>query len=243
MTDTWKKRLPLSALTRFSLQDYPSKSACILWLSGCQMRCSYCHNPDLALGRGARISVDDALAFLARRRGQLEGVVLSGGECLLSSSVLELVREVKAMGYLVKVDTNGGFPDRLERLLDEGLVDYVAMDFKARPKDYLQVTGWGAFEDWERCYEALASSAIEWELRTTVHTDLVDEEAVNGMMDYLERCGFRKKLYLQLFRFGKTLGSLPEMERRFDLGLLRLERNFSLGFRNFTQGEVAAVNR
>ncbi|MDQ8182283.1 anaerobic ribonucleoside-triphosphate reductase activating protein [Pelagicoccus sp. SDUM812005] len=241
MTDTWKKRLPLSAVTRFSLQDFPGRSACILWLSGCQMRCSYCHNPELALGRGERISVDGVLSFLERRKGQLDGVVLSGGECLLSSSVLELVRAVKSMGYLIKVDTNGGYPDRLDTLLKEGLVDYVAMDFKARPGDYEQVTGWGDFGKWEHCYALLQESGIDWELRTTVHSDIVGERAVDEMMDFLDSRGFGKTLYLQLFRQGKTLGNVADMRRRFELARLCLDRSYEVRFRNFTQAEVNAL--
>lgn len=168
-------------------------------------------------------------------------MVSSGGECLLSEAVVELIRETNRLGYQVKVDTNGGFPDRLGRLLEHGLIDDVAMDFKAPPERYEQVTAWGDFDRWERCYELLAASAIDWELRTTVHTDLVDEEAVDMMMDYLERRGFGKRLFLQLFRFGETLGRMPEMRRRFDLKLLRLERSFEIGFRNFTQSEIAAA--
>lgn len=239
----WKERVPLTAVTPFTLQDFPERTACIFWLSGCQMRCPYCHNPEMALGKGKRLDVDAALAFMASRRSQLDGVGFSGGECLLSEAVVELIRETKRLGYQVKVDTNGGFPDRLGHLLEQGLIDYVAMDFKAPPERYEQVTGWGAFERWERCYDLLAASAIDWELRTTVHTDLVDEEAVDTMMDYLERRGFAKRLFLQRFRSGETLGWMPEMRRRFDLDRLRLPRRFEIDFRNFTRSEIPAAGR
>lgn len=189
------------------------------------------------------MSVESVWSFLESRRGQLEGVVLSGGECLLSASALELAREIKGMGYLLKVDTNGGFPGRLACLLREGLVDYVAMDFKACPEDYLSVTGWGDFQQWEKCYELLMESGVEWELRTTVHTDIVDEQAVDRMMDYLEARGFSQTLYLQLFRYGRTLGDVSDMERRFDLGRLGLNRSFDVGFRNFTQAEIAVAKQ
>ena len=239
----WKTRLPLAALTPFTLQDFPGKSACLLWFSGCQMRCPYCHNPELALGRAGRLGVERVLAFLKARSAYLDGVVLSGGECLLSPAVIPFIREVRALGYQIKVDTNGASSDQLERVLAEGLCDYVALDFKAPLDGYEALTGWGDTARWQRSFDLLRSAEVRWELRTTVHPDLLDESAVSRMLDYLDTAGFREILYLQHYRHGKTLGGVAEPSRRFDLQQLDLARSFSLGFRNFTDSEVAAASR
>jgi len=235
-------RLPLVSLTTFTLQDFPDRAACILWFTGCQMKCSYCHNPDFAQGKGKRIDVEDTLAFLKRRRPMLDGVTFSGGECLLSPTIVPLAQEVKSMGYDVKIDTNGGKPNRLKQLIEMGLVDYVALDFKAPLYDYERVTGWYSTELWEQSFKVLKESGIECELRTTVYPDILDEYAVDGMMNWLEEKGFNQSYYLQHFQEApRTLGDLPLPSRRFDLGRLNLSRKFPVGFRNFTAHETKSI--
>lgn len=238
----WTERLPLVALTPFTLQDFPGRSACILWFSGCQMRCPYCHNPDFALGRGARIDVGAALGFLERRRTYLEGVTFSGGECLLSPAVVEMARAVRDMGYAIKIDTNGATPERLATLLDAGLVDYVALDFKAPLDDYARITGWADTPKWERSFELLRASGLAYELRTTVRPDLLDEAAVARMLDYLAAQAFRGTLYLQHYRHApRTLGNLEDSPRRFNLARLPSGYPFQIHCRNFTARERPAA--
>src|SRR5690606_32859804 len=120
---------PIYSITPFTLLDYPNHPACILWFAGCNMRCLYCYNPDIVLGKG-KLSVDDARNFLKSRQSLLQGVVFSGGECTLHPDLVPLARIAKTMGYQVKIDTNGTKPEVLEKLLNEKLVDYIAMDFK-----------------------------------------------------------------------------------------------------------------
>lgn len=239
---TWRQRLPLVSITPFTLQDFPGKSACVLWFTGCQMKCQYCHNPDFARGEGECIDVENTLDFLRRRRRLIEGVVFSGGECLLSSAVLPLVREVKALGFQVKIDTNGGNPDRLHVLLDEGLIDFVAMDLKAPFSKYKELTGWDDVERWKQSYSLLRESHIAFEIRTTVHPDLVNEVDVNAIMDFLENSGYSKTYCIQHYAdFGTTLGNLGRPSRRFDLRLLKLKRRFPIEFRNFTANEQSGL--
>lgn len=239
----WKERIPLVSLTTFTLQDFPDRAASILWLSGCQMACPYCHNPDMATGGGTRIDVDDTLEFLRRRRPMLDGVTFSGGECLLTSSVVPMIEAVKEMGYAVKIDTNGGKPDRLREVIQARLVDYVAMDFKAPLEGYELMTGWRHSELWQESFDVLRSSKIEYELRTTVYPDLLDEETVDRMMDFLEKSEFRSNYYLQHFQEApKTLGGLAAPSRRFDLKKLNMNRPFPVKFRNFTAHETKALS-
>lgn len=239
----WKERIPLVGLTTFTLQDFPDRAASILWFSGCQMACPYCHNPDMATGGGTRIDVDDTLEFLRRRRPMLDGVTFSGGECLLTSCVVPMIEAVKGMGYAVKIDTNGGKPERLRELIEAGLVDYVAMDFKAPLAEYERMTGWRHSELWRESFDLLLSSDVEFEIRTTVYPDLLDESAVDRMMDFLEKEEFRSHYYLQHFQEApRTLGALTVPSRRFDLRKLNRKRPFPMGFRNFTAHEVKAAS-
>jgi pyruvate formate lyase activating enzyme len=97
---------PICNITPFTLLDYPNKSACILWYAGCNMRCLYCYNPEIVLGKGA-ITFSETISFLKKRKGLLDAVVFSGGECLIHKNIVEQIKEVKALGFLVKIDTNG----------------------------------------------------------------------------------------------------------------------------------------
>ncbi|OYW79051.1 MAG: anaerobic ribonucleoside-triphosphate reductase activating protein [Asticcacaulis sp. 32-58-5] len=144
----WAK-LPVTSLTPFTFQDFPEHTACILWFSGCNMACAYCHNPDLVTGAFKRLPSERIEEFLLSRQGLLEGVVLSGGECTLSSALPWLCRKLKSMNFKVKIDTNGSRPEKIEELLNEDLVDFIALDFKAPPSKYRAIThldDWSLFE-------------------------------------------------------------------------------------------------
>lgn len=113
---------PVSNITPFTLLDYPGKSACIFWYSGCNMRCLYCYNPEIVFGKG-KFSFPEMISFLETRKGLLDAVVFSGGECLIHKNIVEQIRTVKEMGFLVKVDTNGSSPKVLSELLEQNLLD------------------------------------------------------------------------------------------------------------------------
>ena len=142
---------PISYITPFTLLDYPHKSACILWYVGCNMRCLYCYNPEIVLGKGT-ISFDEVKQFLQKRKGLLDAVVFSGGECLIHKNIVEHIRELKELGFLIKVDTNGSKPFVLKQLLEENLVDYVALDFKALPKKFENITKSNLFKPFEEFF-------------------------------------------------------------------------------------------
>jgi pyruvate formate lyase activating enzyme len=132
----------LGGLQKTSLIDYPGKLSCVLFFSGCNFDCPYCHNPQLA--RGCRVGFPSTIEtqlyrFLKRRRTVLDGVVLSGGEPTIQKDIYSACLRLKQMGYPVKLDTNGSRPQVLRRLLDEKLVDYIAMDIKTDPLNYSPV--------------------------------------------------------------------------------------------------------
>ncbi len=129
----------IGGLLKNSMIDYPGKLSCGIFLSGCNFDCPYCHNPDLVKGcsgRSAEFDPANIYSFIKNRKGFLDGVVISGGEPTLQKDLFELCRRIKNMGFPVKLDTNGSRPRVIKRLIDEGLVDYIAMDLKTDPRSY-----------------------------------------------------------------------------------------------------------
>jgi len=165
-----------------SLIDYPGKVSCVLFLSGCNFTCPYCHNPDLARDNvplACRIRLETAFQFLENRRGMLEGVVLSGGEPTLTGNISEICTHIKQLGYPVKIDTNGSRPDTLARLLDSGCVDYVAMDIKAPLTRYAPViTKKNIAEKIRKSIHIIMSSGLDYEFRTTCVNPITGPEAI-----------------------------------------------------------------
>lgn len=186
-------------ITPFTLVDYPSITSCILWFAGCNMRCSYCYNPEIVFGKG-KYSYSDALSFLQKRKGLLDGVVLSGGECTLDYGIIELCEEIKKLGFKVKIDTNGSRPQIIEELLAKQLVDYVALDFKAPEKLYKQVTEKSFFAFFNQTLGYLIKSNIPFEVRTTYHSGLLTQDDLTQMSHFLEKSGYKKPFFIQDFR-------------------------------------------
>jgi pyruvate formate lyase activating enzyme len=199
----------ISSITPFTLLDYPHKSACILWYAGCNMRCLYCYNPEIVLGKGT-IAFTNVIAFLKTRIGLLDAVVFSGGECLIHKNILEHIELVKKMGFLVKIDTNGSSPKVLKKLLELNLIDFVALDFKALPEKFEAVTKSNLFTDFEASFELLKSSKIKYEIRTTYHSELCSKKDLKQMSAYLEEKGYDNNFYVQNYINGsETLSPLP----------------------------------
>lgn len=194
--------------------DFPDRTACILWFAGCNMRCGYCYNPEIVLGKG-KLSWEHVWEFLISRRRLLDGVVFSGGECTIHPQLIPFVSEVKKMGFEVKIDTNGSRPEVIRQLIDENLLDYVALDFKALPKKYWQVTRSDLFLAFEQTLEILISSGIRFEVRTTVHSDQLTALDLQKMEAWLRAKGYSGTYYLQHFRGDKqTLGELGESNKQ-----------------------------
>jgi pyruvate formate lyase activating enzyme len=227
----WRK-LPITSLTPFTFQDYPDHTACILWFSGCNMACGYCHNPELVKGELRRMPSERIERFLLSRRGRLEGVVLSGGECTLSPALPDLACYLKWLGFKVKVDTNGTQPDRLESLLDAGLADFIALDFKATLGKFKAITGMNGWDAFERSLRLVTNANVGKEVRVTVHADLLMREDIEEMIDVLVDRGYSGLFVLQNFRAGRTLGNLSAPSSAINLAGLS-GRNLDIVFRNF----------
>ena len=190
--------MKIGGLQKLTLLDYPEKVACTVFTVGCNFRCPFCHNGGLVVGdEHENISEWDVLTFLNKRQNVLEGMCLTGGEPLIQKDVAEFLQKVKALGYAVKLDTNGSFPDVLRALIDKKLVDYVAMDVKNSIAAYPQTAG--ANVDVEavcKSVELLKSGIIDYEFRTTVTGNYHTAESIREMGKWLVGA---KRLYLQKF--------------------------------------------
>ncbi|MBP3388038.1 MAG: anaerobic ribonucleoside-triphosphate reductase activating protein [Clostridia bacterium] len=199
--------MKICGLQKTTLLDYPEHIACTVFLGGCNLRCPFCHNADLVVGKVEGIySKEDILKYLHKRVGVLDGVCVTGGEPLIYEDTLEFLGELKSMGFLVKLDTNGFFPDRLEKALKSGNVDYVAMDIKSSIDGYAAATGVASpdIDAVKRSIKLLESSGVDHEYRTTVVRELHGEKEIAAIEALI---GGAKKYFLQGFiDSGKVLG-------------------------------------
>lgn len=214
--------------------DFPDRTACILWVAGCNMRCRYCHNAEIVLGAGM-LAEAQVLAFLHRRRGLLDGVVLSGGEATTWPGLPAFAERVKALGFAVKLDTNGLRPDVVARLLAAGLVDRIALDYKAPPARFRAVTATRAYRKFSATLDLLcAQQVVPFEVRTTVHHGLLDERDVLAIAEDLAGRGYRGAYAIQQAVTGPdrpTLGDLPAPARPLDTALLAAASPVAMLFR------------
>lgn len=192
----------IGGLQKMTLLDYPGKVACTIFTAGCNFKCPFCHNRDLVFVPENYAFYDpvSVFAFLRKRQGLLDAVCISGGEPLMQSGLVPFVEAVKKMGYLVKLDTNGYMPDKLQEVLDAGLFDYVAMDIKNSRKKYAVTSGIPeeafSYDAVERSIHILKNSHVDHEFRTTVVRELHTEE---DLCEIAQMIGSEEKYYLQQF--------------------------------------------
>jgi pyruvate formate lyase activating enzyme len=161
--------MDIYGIQKLTLLDYPDKTACTLFTGGCNLRCPFCHNASLVRMDINPLDYDEIMGYLNKRRGLLDGVCVSGGEPLMHPDVDALLAGLKELGYLVKLDTNGTYPDRLRDIVTRGLADYVAMDIKSSPAGYPSATGVPGFDiaPVDESIKFLLGGTVEYEFRTT----------------------------------------------------------------------------
>ena len=167
--------MKIKGLQKLTLLDYPGRLAATVFLGGCNMRCPFCHNASLVVRPdNTEITEDELFAFLESRRGKLSGVCVTGGEPTLNRELPSFISKIRALGYSVKLDTNGTNPEMLESLIRDGLVDYVAMDIKTSIENYGRVSGIPDIDTSkiERSIDLLLSGTVPYEFRTTVVREL-----------------------------------------------------------------------
>ena len=182
-----------------TLLDFPGHVACTVFLNGCDLRCPFCHNFELVDGTAKPImDEEEFLAFLAKRKGLLDGVAFTGGEPCLHSGLPSLMRKIREMGFAVKLDTNGCHPDMLEAILKEGLIDYAAMDIKNSPEKYAVTCGLSSMDlaPIRRSISLLQNSGIDFEFRTTVIEQFHQAEDFEAIGKMIQGA---KKYFLQAF--------------------------------------------
>lgn len=183
-----------------TLLDFPNKVACTVFTGGCNLRCPFCHNARLVteIDASETVAADEILSFLKKRTGLLDGVCITGGEPLLQSDIEDFIREVKALGFALKLDTNGCFPDKLAALTEKGLVDYVAMDIKNSPDKYAETVGIKNFDlsPVKKSVSILKDGKTDYEFRTTVVREFHTEESIEAAAESIAGA---KRYFLQNF--------------------------------------------
>ena len=191
----------ISGLQKLTLLDYPGRVACTVFTGGCNFRCPFCHNAPLVLPGFEResISEDEVLEFLRKRRGVLDGVAVTGGEPLMHKGIDSFLEKVRALGYKIKLDTNGSFPEHLMDIVSAGLVDRVAMDIKNSPEKYGEAIGLTGFDisAVEKSKNFLLEDHVDYEFRTTVVKGLHTEKS---LVDAAKWIAGAKEYYLQQFK-------------------------------------------
>ncbi|MGD8991754.1 MAG: anaerobic ribonucleoside-triphosphate reductase activating protein [Desulfobacterales bacterium] len=180
----------IGGLVKNSMIDYPGKVSCGIFLAGCNFKCPYCHNPELARRRtphSVEFDPDSIYRFIETRRRFLDGVVISGGEPTLQADLYDLCRDIKEMGYPVKLDTNGSRPQVIKRLISEGLVDYIAMDLKTDPVQYATYIQSNCnVKAIFASIDVIMNSAIAYEFRTTCVKPIVAVQTIENISRLIE---------------------------------------------------------
>ncbi len=191
--------MKIHGLQKMTLLDFPGRIACTVFLGGCDFRCPYCHNFELADGTAKPVMDDsELLAFLKKRQGLLDGAAITGGEPCLHKELPELMRKIRELGFAVKLDTNGYHPAMLKYILDEGLADYVAMDIKNSPEKYAVTCGVTSirFDVIKESIDILLNSGREFEFRTTVVKEFHEAADFHAMGNLIKGA---EHYYLQSF--------------------------------------------
>ncbi len=191
--------MKLQGLAKLTLLDYPGRVACTVFFAGCNFRCPFCHNAGLVLEPDANLQIDaeEFFLFLEKRKGILDGVCITGGEPLLQPQLAVFIRNIRSRGFAVKLDTNGSLPERLDMLLEEGLIDYVAMDLKNSQDLYAKTAGVAV--DLEKIRHSIAlimEKAPDYEFRTTVVSGYHTPQSISQAAQLISGA---KRYFLQAF--------------------------------------------
>lgn len=199
--------MQIGGITKSSLIDYPKKISAVIFLIGCNFNCPYCHNPELVISNIIEpIDINTIYSFLKKRKGLLDGVVITGGEPTLHKKLPEFIKNIKDMGYLIKLDTNGSNPNMVEELIENKLVDYIAMDIKAPFDEYNNIiTKEINIENVKKTFKLLVQNKVDYEFRTTVVSNLLNYESFVKINEIFKKEGKIKKYCLQRFKKSKHL--------------------------------------
>ncbi|MBE7057293.1 MAG: anaerobic ribonucleoside-triphosphate reductase activating protein [Ruminococcaceae bacterium] len=195
--------MKIYGLQKLTLLDYPGLVACTIFTGGCNFRCPFCHNALLVTrleeSKNGVMEEEEVLSFLKKRVGLLDGVCITGGEPLMQKDLTQFIEKVRLLGFKIKLDTNGSYPEKLKELLEKGLLDYVAMDIKNSPDRYAETCGLDIFnvEHIKESVEILKNSGVNHEFRTTVVKEFHDRKSFEDVGKWLSG---EDKYYIQNFK-------------------------------------------
>ncbi|MDP7141378.1 MAG: anaerobic ribonucleoside-triphosphate reductase activating protein [Candidatus Woesearchaeota archaeon] len=225
--------LSIKGLQKTSLIDYPDLISTVVFLSGCNLNCPYCHNPDLINKSLPTIKEEDVLNYLETKKQWIDAVVISGGEPSLHKELPDFLKKIKQLSLKVKIDTNGTKPLFLKELIEKNLVDYIAMDIKAPLNKYNKVTKAKVnTKDIEKSIEIIKNSNIDYEFRLTCVPSLIDKKDIENIGKLLKNS---KMFYLQQFRNKITLDKKFEKEATYSKEELNI-------FKNILKADIKEVN-
>lgn len=191
----------IGGLQKTSFLDYPDKISTIIFTSGCNFRCGYCHNPELINSKTSKYSTEEIIQFLKTRTGKIDGVVITGGEPCIHKDLIDFIIKIKELGFLVKLDSNGSYPDVIEKCIP--YIDYIAMDIKAPLYKYQTVINSPVnIDNIQKSITLIMKSNLDYEFRTTVLKSMLNIEDFKAIGNLISGA---KKYYLQKFVPSKTL--------------------------------------
>ncbi len=197
--------MKIGGLQKTSLLDFPDVISAIIWTVDCNFRCPFCYNKNLVFGESETINQEEIFSFLEKRKGLLEGVVISGGEPFLQKDLVDFIKKVKSFGYLIKIDTNGSFPSKIKQMFDKELIDYISMDIKAPKNKYNQLSGVNVdISKIEKSIELIRNKAPNYEFRTTFVPKFLKKDDIIEIGKWLDGS---EKYYLQQFKNNPPLVS------------------------------------
>lgn len=203
----------IAGFQKLTLIDYPGKLAATVFTFGCNFRCPFCHNPELIKNfsaAGAQDMEKEFFKFLKKRKGKLQGVCITGGEPIIQPDLIDFIKKIKKLGFLVKLDTNGARPDVLKKILDLKLIDFVAMDIKNQLKKYSQTSGTKIDQDRIKLsINLIKKSGLPYEFRTTVVPGIHEEKDFDEIAQWLSGA---ESYFLQEYREGKILD--PKLKKK-----------------------------
>ncbi|WP_320033981.1 anaerobic ribonucleoside-triphosphate reductase activating protein [Halarcobacter sp.] len=216
-------------ITPFTTVDFKDHLSCIAWFISCNMRCKYCYNPDIVNSKSGEYTVEDLIDFLKRRVGLLDSVVLSGGEATLHD-LENICTKIKDLGFKIKLDTNGSNPKLLNTLIKNKLLDFVALDFKSNEKNFNKITKSYFYDKFIQSLDVLLNSNIKYEVRTTLHQDLLNENDINEMQETLQEIGYKNDYFIQNFLEVENLTNMKKSINIFDKA--KVNNNLNIIYRN-----------
>ncbi len=185
-------------ITKFTTTDYVGHLSCIIWFVSCNFRCLYCYNDNIVYTKEGNYTQNDILKFLKTRIGLLDSVVLSGGEATVHN-VIPFCKEIKKLGFKIKLDTNATNLPQIKKLIELNLLDYIAIDFKAPKHKFKEIVGIDMYDNTIKTIQYLINIAFAFELRTTINKSLLDENDINSMIKTISELGYKNIYYIQNF--------------------------------------------